>query len=101
MQVSTNEYSVFLVMGESNVQRIKEWDPAVFSPLKLGHPWNSMKLRDVVIMYASPGEIELLDQVKSLEQLKDYLRLLSRGFKFRPDLGDNDAPYFGKNIAGN
>lgn len=98
MQVVTGEYSVFVIFEDENIERLKAYDPGELNLLKLGHPWNGMKIRDVVLMYATAEEIAMLDKTSSAADIKSCLRVLCRGWKYHPELGDHDGPYFGRNI---
>lgn len=93
-----NTYDVFIVMGNENLRRIVSHDPAEMDTLKLGHPWNTMKLRTVVMMFGTDEEREDLLKCKNHKDVQDALKKLSRGFKYRPEMGDHDGPYY--NIKG-
>lgn len=86
-------YSVFVVLSDENLTRLREYDPAEVTVDKLGPPWASMRLKDVIIAYATARELEALTHLRTDGEVRRALMDLSRGFKFRPDRGDSDAPY--------
>ena len=92
-QVSPTDFSVFVVLREENVQRIMKYDPAEFRMRSLPPEWQGMRLKDVVIGFATEAEVEDLLKAKSREAMAEKLQKLSRGWKFKPDRGDHDNPY--------
>jgi hypothetical protein len=95
--ISESEFVVFLVIEDENIERLKEHDPSHLELDKLGLPWSGMKLHHLTFLYATPEEAKAVASTKSKEQMRDLLRNLSRGFRYRPELGDSDGPY--QNIA--
>jgi hypothetical protein len=59
----------------------------------LGGGWAGSTLKDVIIAYATAAEQQRVLELCSAGQVKDALRLISRGFRYRPDRGDYDGPY--------
>ena len=92
--INEREYSLFVILEEENIERIKQYDPAEATVSKLGPPWTTLQLRDVVITYVAAGEEKdrFINMVQRGE-INEALRMLSRGFAYRPDLGDHDRPY--------
>jgi len=88
--VDQKSYSLFVILEDSNIDRIKKYDPAEVTVDKIGSSWSTLKIKDVVIMYASQEEVMEISQSRNPIAL---LRKLSRGFVYRPELGDNDDPY--------
>lgn len=86
-------YTVFMILGDRGIERIKDHDPAELTLLKLGAPWNGKKLRDIIITYASPEEVKKLDAAAKTGDVVEVLKYLTRNWKFLPDEGDNDLPY--------
>jgi hypothetical protein len=85
--------SIFVLLGDENIERIKEYDPAEVTLNKLPEPWVHMKVKDVVIGYATDAESLELVSCRDSESRQEALKRLMRGWKFRPDKGDNDDPY--------
>lgn len=84
------QYSVFVVLQDENWSRMTQYDPAEVPIARLGMPWVTKTLKDVVIGYANATDLaEVQRHVTAGEPMK-ALRHLSRGFAFRPDRGDHD-----------
>lgn len=92
-QINDKEFSLLIILQDENVERIKQYDPAEIVLTKLGGKFRGLTLKDIVIMYATEGEIKQVTEMFRQGNAADALKLLSRGFAFRPDLGDNDDPY--------
>jgi hypothetical protein len=93
-QLDEREYSVFVVLGDDGVERIKAYDPAQLNIWKLPEYWRRLRLRDVLIGYATPADIErMMEMIQRDGNPLEALRFLSRGFEFRPADGDHDGPY--------
>ena len=91
--VDESSYNVFLVLEEANVERIRAYDPAQFDFSKLPQEWQAKRVNLVLIGYATNEELATLHGVISREGLGAALQLLSRGFQYRPEAGDNDENY--------
>lgn len=93
LKISESEYVLFVALQDSNIERIKRYDPAQIRPAKFGGDWRNLKLREIHITYATAeDEVEvtrLCQEGKAMEALKH----LTRGFSFRPDMGDHDGQY--------
>jgi hypothetical protein len=93
-QVNKAEFSIFAVLESQNLERIKSYDPAQIHIRRLGETWQKLKLREIIISYATDAELQRLVQVTTREELLVALRHLSRGFQFLPDAGDqNEVVY--------
>jgi hypothetical protein len=86
-------YSITVVLENDNIDRMWKYDPASVVLASLGRPWSELKLKDLVITYATEEEKGRVLEMCASGQVIDALRLLSRGFQFRPDQGDYDGPY--------
>jgi hypothetical protein len=92
-RVSDTQYSIFVVLSEENIRRIKTYDPAEVSIPKLPAEWQALRLREVLIGWATPREIADLQACNDTEAVAAQLKKLTRGFAFRPQLGDANGPY--------
>jgi hypothetical protein len=93
-QVEPGQYSVFVILQDDNLERIKTYDPAEITLNKMPDPWISMKLKDILIGYASESETADLLACNDEESRQSFLRRLSRGWKFRSERGDHDRSYW-------
>lgn len=93
--------TVFIVMDSENIDRMKSYDPAEFELKKLGHPWNTKRINQIVLMYATKEEMNEIIKCTSPKQVQKALNGLARGWKYRPEMGDHDGPYIGIDIKGN
>ena len=92
-QISERAYNVFILLEDENVQRIKKYDPAQWEPKKMGGIWSNLRLNTVLIGYANAVDAAKVLQLAQSGKTDEALKMLSRGFEFRPDLGDHDNPY--------
>src|SRR2546423_2251058 len=94
IQVSTTMFDLICVLEDENLQRMQEYDPAEVILGKLPSRYGQLRLRRIGLYYANPEQVKRL---VSMPSAKDGLAMitgeLSRGFKFRPELGDHDQPY--------
>jgi hypothetical protein len=84
-------YVLFIIMRQSNIDRIKAYDPAVIDLDFMPRDFKRLDLSSIQLLYASDEEMEELKSHP--EQAPEMLKRLSRGFAFRPELGDGDGPY--------
>ena len=96
LQVSPLHYSLFVILTDENLERIKNYDPAEVVTKEivkaLGPPFDWLTLRDIVITYATADEVPVVDRLLTEKKVDEALKLLTRGYRFRPDLGDGLAP---------
>jgi hypothetical protein len=88
-------YSIMIVLQEGNVSRIRAHDPAVVQVADImAHvPSTSMgHLRDVIVTYATAEDIAYVERCADEGRPSDGLKRLTRGYRYRPDLGDHDGP---------
>jgi len=96
LRISETEYSIFLVLGDDNLERIRAYDPAELSVPKVvaQNPRIArLTLKDVVICYATLAENEELIRLAGEAKFVEALRKLTRGFRYRPKEGDHDGAY--------
>jgi hypothetical protein len=92
--ISATEYSIFVILQEDNLDRMKAYDPAEVVVTKIAASSEIAKARllhDVVIGYATDAEVKAL--ISPGADIGVLLKNLSRGFRFRPEVGDSDDPY--------
>jgi len=94
VRISATQYSLAIVLQDDNITRIKAYDPAELSIRKMGAPWNTLSLKDIMILYATAEEEKRTFALMEAGDVRGALRLLSRGFKFRPDAGDQDLDLY-------
>lgn len=92
LQVNSVEYDLVIVLEDENIERLKGYDPGEVDISKLG-PFSNLRVRRIQITYANPEEVKLIGLCNTRGQLAGILNNLSRGWKFRPELGDNDMAY--------
>lgn len=85
-------YSLMFVLEQDSIDRIKEYDPAQINLQDLTEPFRSMKLDEIHITFGNKEDMAfVMSQEQGVEGLKKVLQHLTRGWKFRPELGDNDS----------
>ena len=80
---------LLIVLEDDNISRIKEHDSAEVKWSQLG-AFCTMKPRIIGISYASAEEVARLHELIGADDVVGALKLLTGGFKFRPELGDHD-----------
>lgn len=84
--VSATHFSLMIVLLQEGIDRIRAYDPAEV-PLKEIPPMPGT-LKDIIITYATPEEMQTVIQLTKAGKGFDALRLLTRGYRFRPERGD-------------
>lgn len=80
-----------IVLEQGGIDRIKEYDPAQLRINDLTEPFKSMKLDEIHITYGTKEDIVYCTaQEQGAAGLKKVLQHLTRGWKYRPELGDNN-----------
>jgi hypothetical protein len=92
-QLNAEEFSVFVVLEDENLERMKANDPAQVNVWKMGEPYARLTLRDVIIASPTAADVATALQMARSGSPAAAMEYLSRGFKFRPDKGDSDLPY--------
>lgn len=92
LKINDREFDLFVILEEQNLARIRAYDPAEIVKSYLGPPFDAMQIRNVMLAFASPEEVQDLPRRFS-ENPRAALRWLSRGFRFRPEKGDHDGDY--------
>lgn len=92
LQVNSGEYDLVIILEDENIERLKGYDPGEVDISKLG-PFSNLRVRRIQIAYANPEEVKLIGLCNTRGQLAETLNNLSRGWKFRPELGDSDMAY--------
>lgn len=90
---------VLIVLAQENWERICRYDPAQINWALLPPEYSTRRPETIGVAFATAeeqAEIERLSQTDPDWKEKAF-KLLSRGFKFRPDLGDHD---FGPTVLG-
>lgn len=93
LQCDPLSYDLFIVLEDENIERIKAYDPGEMITSNLADVWQKLKVRNIILLYATTEEAQRIGGAASLEDVIAQLKNLSRGFKYRPDKGDSNAPY--------
>ena len=89
----SDTYTLFVVLVDENVERLKAYDPAEVTLEKMGPEWSALRLKDVVLLYATPEEAKKIAAVQKPDEVVSMIRHLSRGWQFKPSVGDHDGRY--------
>lgn len=87
-------FDVIVICDDMVLERMRRQDPAQLHVPAMGEPWASLKLRDVFLTYETPEDTAKVIALFRDGKHREAMKFLFRGFEFRPDLGDDDAPYF-------
>jgi hypothetical protein len=94
IQTGPIHYDLLVVLEADNVARLKQYDPAEIIVSKLGGPWAGLRLDRVRILYANADETRQLVSMHSRKDAVNFInKVLARGWKYRPELGDDDGNY--------
>jgi hypothetical protein len=88
-----------MVLAEENIERIRRYDPAQVNWVDLPPEISMRRPHSVGVAFATAQELEEITamSVRDPDWKEKALKMLSRGFEFRPDLGDHD---FGPTVLG-
>lgn len=91
---------IVIVLADENIERMKRYDPAEIVWADLPSEYSSRRPGAVAVAFATAedqAEIERMSRTDPENWKERALKLISRGFEFRPDLGDHD---FGPTVLG-
>ncbi len=93
LQISKTQYDLFVILECENIQRIQAYDPAEVALEKLPSVWRKMTPRCIQICYAAEVELKRVMSATNVVEVVEQLKVLARGWQFKPERGDSDAPY--------
>jgi hypothetical protein len=95
----SGKVDVVLVLADDNIERMKRYDPAQVPWAELPKEISMRQPHSIGIAYATADELKQIEQmsVSDPDWKEKALAMLSRGFEYRPDLGDHD---FGPVVLG-
>lgn len=93
IQVSESEYAVYVFLENENLERMREYDPAVVTAQALGESFARLRFKEVIIGYATQEDLAKVIGMCGDGKPREALRYMTRGFRYRPDRGDHDGPY--------
>lgn len=81
-----------LVLDDLSIERIKRYDRAQVFYHALPAEFSQRRPESIAVAYATAAELKQIEEISVTDpDWKDKaLKLLSRSFEFRPDLGDHD-----------
>ena len=81
---------ILIVLGPENVERIQEKDPFQVDCASMpGFPfWAGI----IQIGYVTEAEMVQCTQLARQGKLQDAIKLVTSGWRYRPELGDHDLP---------
>jgi hypothetical protein len=88
---------LLIVLGDDNMERVKQYDPAQIEWHKLPQYFSRRLLNIVAVGYATASEMEQIKGLASQGRQAEAFALVTRGFKYRPEAGDHD---FGPTLLG-
>lgn len=88
-----------IVLDETSIERMKRYDPAQIFYHSLPAEYSTRRPESISVAFATAAELKQIEEMSlSDPDWKDKaLKMLSRGFEFREDLGDHD---FGPVVLG-
>lgn len=91
--ISDLAYDLWVILAAENIDRIRGYDPGEIILDNLPEPWRSLRLRNIQLCYATPLDMAEVTRRIQAGEIQSALQFLSRGFRYRPEAGDHDAPY--------
>jgi hypothetical protein len=90
---------VVIVLSDDNIERIRKYDPAQVEWMQLPDEICHRSPQTIGIAFATADELREIERlsVADADWKEKALKMLSRGFEYRPDLGDHD---FGPTVLG-
>jgi selenocysteine lyase/cysteine desulfurase len=82
--------SLVIVLGDDNIERIKQYDQAEVQWRELPWKYSSRQPHTIAVAYATPQEMQIIEQLAREGKQQQAMELVTRGFQFRPDRGDHD-----------
>jgi hypothetical protein len=92
-EINAQEFNMFVVLENDNLERMKLFDPAQVDLSKLSGNFRHKRLNTLIVGYGTAEDIQRVLALAKEGKVQDGLKYLSRGFAFRPEAGDNDGPY--------
>jgi hypothetical protein len=89
--------NLVIVLGDENVERIKQHDAAEVIWQQLPWKYSSRLPHTIGIAYATSQEMQNIEQLAREGKNQEAIDLVTRGFRYRPELGDHD---FGPTVLG-
>ena len=90
LPVSWNgKLKLLVVLEDENIERIKEHDCAEVIWSQLGLYANT-RPESITIGYANPSEMKRIYAYAESGEIGEALKLVTGGFKYRPEVGDHD-----------
>ncbi len=91
--IDDKHYSVFVVLEDENLERMRAYDPAELVLSKVEGNFPGKRLKDIVIGYATAADVAEVLRLANDGKPREALKYLSRGWAFKPEAGDYDGPY--------
>ena len=92
-QLSPSEtYSLFIGFDDEGIDRLRTYDPGVVQQDQLPPEWSQLKLVEVIVGYYTADDQQHIVSLLQDGHFREALRYLTRGFTYKPELGDHDGP---------
>ena len=90
---------MLVVLNDENIERMKRYDPAQVLWMHLPPEYSARRPESIGVAFATAQDLKEIEQmsVADPDWKEKAMKMLSRGFEFRPDLGDHD---FGATVLG-
>lgn len=90
-QINDRQYSVYLGFDDEGLERMKAYDPGEVIVRDFGSPFTNLQLKDIIVGYYTAKDFEEIQRLGAAGKGLEALRLLTRGWAFRPEKGDYDG----------
>lgn len=82
-----NKIDLIVVLEPENIERLQRYDPAEIFIREVIDP---RMLNIVMICYATEEDLQHMQALAQAHKYEELKKFATRGFEFRPDLGDHD-----------
>lgn len=81
-----------IVLTEENIERIRRYDPAEVNWTELPPDYAMRGPQTIGVAFATAKELAEIERMSTSDPdwKEKAFKMISRGFEFRPDLGDHD-----------
>lgn len=86
--LNNGRVDLLVVLEDDNIERIKQYDPAEVKWSDL--PYWAVRPGVIGIGYATADEVRRIHEFAEAGKPEEAIKLVSRGWKFRPERGDHD-----------
>ncbi len=82
-------FDLIVVLEDENLERMREYDPAEIKWRDLGK-FSQYRPKTIQIGYGTSEDVKKISELSQQGKVAEAIKLVSRGWKYRPEAGDHD-----------